>query len=584
MRKQQEEMIRKQQEEQMKAQQEQLIKKQQEELLRKQQEEQMKAQQEQLIKKQQEELLRKQQEEQLKAQQEELIKKQQEELMRKQQEEQLKAQQEELIKKQQEELMKKQQEEQLKAQQEEIKKKQQEELLKKQQEAILLAQQEAQAKAQQEELRKKQQEEQMKAQQEELLRKQQEEMLRRQEEERIKAEKEAKLREQEEAERLRLEAENLRKQQEAQQEAIRREALLKEQQEALRRQQEEINRQRELANLQYNNVSAGVTAGVVSGIGAATATAAYGAYNASQNTTETSSSIMHQTAASLDREDIVTNKFVPQAVPSDFKKVVAFVGPSKAGTSFIANCVGTLMAMKGVQTSILDMTRSRGLYWFYFNDVDSERDTVATCMSNLSAGNATPIHVGKTKNLTLYTTIPKGREDNRKGYRHRTVLDTARRNCNLLILDCDFTTPSEYFEQAQEIYFVQDLDLCKISESQDFLKGLQDMRTDWSKLRLIINSSVKSTVTAKNIRRKALTYYQDPGSTYMYDIEEMEMCAEIPLEIQNYTNYIDGMDSCKIAYDRFTPTFQNAIDELSKIVYGITGSNSGSRKRGLFGK
>ena len=576
-------------------------KKQQEELIKKQQEELMRKQQEELIKKQQEEMMRKQQEEQLKAQQEELIRKQQEELLRKQQEEQLKAQQEAqakaqqeaLIKKQQEELIKKQQEEQLKAQKEAQAKAQQEELLRKQQEAILAAQQEAKVKAEQEALLKKQQEEQLKAQQEAkakaeqeaLLKKQQEEMLRkqqeellRQQEERINAEKAAKQRQQEEAERLRLEAENLRKQQEAQQEAIKREALLKEQQEALRRQQEEINRQRELANLQFNNVSAGVAAGVASGVGTAT----YGAYNANQSNYENSNSIMHQTAASIDN-DIVTNRIIPQSVPSDYKKVVAFVGPRKVGTSFIANCVATLMSMQGVKTSILDMTRSRGLYWCYFNDVDSERDIVATCMSNLSAGNATPVQVGKTKNLTLYTTIPKGREDNRKGYRHRTVLDTVRRNCNLLILDCDFTTPSEYFEQAQEIYFVQDLDLSKVSESQEFLKGLQDMRTDWNKLRLIINSTVKSTVTAKNIRKEALTYYQDPGSTYSYDIEEMTLCAEIPLEIQNYTNYINAMDSCKIAYEKFTPAFQNAIEELSKLVYGIT-SNTGSKRRGLFGK
>ena len=43
-------------------------------------------------------------------------------------------------------------------------------------------------------------------------------------------------------------------------------------------------------------------------------------------------------------------------------------------------------------------------------------DSVSSCMLNLSNGIPTPIQVGKYKNLSLYTTIPGGKEENRKGY------------------------------------------------------------------------------------------------------------------------------------------------------------------------
>ncbi|MBR6252724.1 MAG: hypothetical protein IKR04_02660 [Clostridia bacterium] len=526
-----------QQEELLKKQQEELIRRQQEELLKKQQEEMLKKQQEELVKKQQEELLRQQQEAQLKAQQEELIRKQQEEAALAQQEALLKAQQEELIKKQQEEILKKQQEEMLKKQQDELLRQQQEAQLKAQQEALLRAQQEAQLKAQQEAQRKAQ---------EEQLRKQQEEQ------------------------RARLEAENLRKQQEAQQEALRREALMREQEEQLRRQQEELARQRELAQQQMNSYAT---------------TPSQDSYNSYYNPAPDTSTInqiptpiVASTPSGTQDNDDFASTITPQYVPSDYKKVVAFVGPSKAGTSFMANCIGTLLAMKGIKTTILDMTKSRGLYWFYSDETDKKYDIVASCMSNLSNGQSTPIQVGRSKNLSLYTTIPKGKEDNRKGYRHKTVMETARRNTNLLIIDCDFTTPSEYLEQAQEIYVVQDLDLVKVADTKEFFKDLKNRHTDWSKLRLIINNSVKCNVTAKKIRKNALTYYQDPSYTYTEEFETIKTCIEVPLDPQNYANYIDGMESGKLYFEKFTPEFQKVIEDLSTIVYGIT-----TKKKGLFG-
>jgi len=506
------------------------LKAQQEAQLKSQQEAQLKAQQEAQLKAQQEAQLKAQQEAQLKAQQEAQLRAQQEAQLKAQQEAQLKAQQEAQLKAQQEAQLKAQQEAQLKAQQEAQLKAQQEAQLKAQQEALLRAQQEAQLKAQQEAQLKAQQEAQLKAQQEAQLKAQQEAQLKAQQEAQLKAQQEAQLKAQQEAQ--------LKAQQEAQLKA--QQEKLEAEREQLRLRQEELKKEQESQNFGGANI--------------------YGTPNNYNNANEQINSI-------------------PQiVVPADYKKVVAFVGTNKVGTSFIINTVATLMAMKGVKTSILDMTQNRGMYWFYNETMYKKEDVVATCMSSLSNGIATPVQVGKYKNLSLYTTIPGGREDNRKSYNHRNVIETAKRNCNLLIIDCDFTTPYEYLDLANEVYIVQDLDLIKVKETKEFFRDLKTRRMDWSKLRVVMNNMVKCKVTSKKIIKNALTYYSDPSMTFTEEFDEIKKYIEIPLNVQNYVNYIEGMQNGKVNYENFTQEFKMAIEQLSIMVYGMTNS----KKKGFF--
>ena len=74
----------------------------------------------------------------------------------------------------------------------------------------------------------------------------------------------------------------------------------------------------------------------------------------------------------------------------------------------------------------------------------------------MSEGSNTPVF--SNKYLNVYTSLPNLLE-NRKVYKHKTVIDTLKKSSNLVIVDCDFSTPIEYFEQAQDIYIVQDMDI-----------------------------------------------------------------------------------------------------------------------------
>ena len=423
--------------------------------------------------------------------------------------------------------------------------------LKAQQEAQLKAQQEAQLKAQQEAQLKAQQEAQLKAQQEAQLKAQQEAQLKAQQEAQLKAQQEAQLKAQQEAQ--------LKAQQEK----------LEAEREQLRLRQEELKKEQESQNFGGANI-----------YGTPNNYNSYGMSNELGNasTSNTGYSAQPDLENNYNNANEQINSIPQIVVPADYKKVVAFVGTNKVGTSFIINTVATLMAMKGVKTSILDMTQNRGMYWFYNETMYKKEDVVATCMSSLSNGIATPVQVGKYKNLSLYTTIPGGREDNRKSYNHRNVIETAKRNCNLLIIDCDFTTPYEYLDLANEVYIVQDLDLIKVKETKEFFRDLKTRRMDWSKLRVVMNNMVKCKVTSKKIIKNALTYYSDPSMTFTEEFDEIKKYIEIPLNVQNYVNYIEGMQNGKVNYENFTQEFKMAIEQLSIMVYGMTNS----KKKGFF--
>jgi len=286
----------------------------------------------------------------------------------------------------------------------------------------------------------------------------------------------------------------------------------------------------------------------------------YGSYSVTPNSTATQSPISNNSTSI-----------------SNVSKTIAVVGAPGIGTTFIVNILGTIASQRGVKTAMLDITKNKGLYWFYSDDTYKRTDIVENCFSSLGNGQAKPVSVGRNRNLDLYTTIPGGKESSVINYKHRQVLDTAKSNCQLLIIDCDFDTPLDYFDYATEIYIVHDLNLLNVPKTQTFLKKMKSKNVNWSKLKMIINNSVKSSITAKKVVKNALTYASDPNMTYTEEYPEIKDYYEIPLDSANYSNYIDSMESGKINFDRFTDNFKKAFNSIADIVIGSDG-----KKKGLF--
>ncbi|MGN1326794.1 MAG: hypothetical protein ACI4VQ_01745, partial [Clostridia bacterium] len=86
------------------------------------------------------------------------------------------------------------------------------------------------------------------------------------------------------------------------------------------------------------------------------------------------------------------------------KKIVAFLGTSKSGTSFILNNVAEFLSTRGVNVAILDATQSRNTYYIYTKNEDNLRNIALTSTEYLTEGQSKGIKVNT--NLTVYTALP----------------------------------------------------------------------------------------------------------------------------------------------------------------------------------
>lgn len=254
---------------------------------------------------------------------------------------------------------------------------------------------------------------------------------------------------------------------------------------------------------------------------------------------------------------------------ANYKKMVVFVGANKVGTTFVVNAVAHSVASAKITTSILDMTRDKSLYYIYADESKALKNRASECMQRLAEGEDYYIET-MNSHLKLYTSLAGSLSDQRRGYKHRNIIDTIKKNCNLTIVDADFTTPIDYFDQADEIYLVQDLDVLKIQDVTLFLRELNARGLDKKKIKLIINKFVKTSITPKIIIG-ALDFYHDPAGTYV-DSGLMPSKVDysiIPYNLNNYAKYVESLHkmSGNFNYKSYSTDFNQAIDEIVAKVY-----------------
>ncbi len=271
----------------------------------------------------------------------------------------------------------------------------------------------------------------------------------------------------------------------------------------------------------------------------------------------------------------VTPQYSNNALPvqtspmANYKKMVVFVGANKVGTTFVVNAVAHSVASAKITTSIIDMTRDKSLYYIYADESKALKNRAAECMQRLADGEDYYIET-MNSHLKLYTSLAGSLSDQRRGYKHRNIIDTVKKNCNLTIVDADFTTPIDYFDQADEIYLVQDLDVLKIQDVTLFLRELNARGLDKKKIKLIINRFVKTSITPKIIIG-ALDFYHDPAGTYV-DSGLMPSKVDysiIPYNLNNYAKYVEALHkmSGNFNYKSYSTDFNQAIDEIVAKVY-----------------
>lgn len=253
------------------------------------------------------------------------------------------------------------------------------------------------------------------------------------------------------------------------------------------------------------------------------------------------------------------------------KKVVAFMGGSKCGTSFLINNIAQILSARGVDVAILDTTKNRNSYFIYTKNEDKLRKIALNCIDKLAKKEAKGIKVNK--NLTVYTTVPgddKYTQSNNPIQEAETILKTLLEQHTLVLLDCDFKTPINYFEYVTELYLIQVMEVLTIQPFTEVLLKIKNKgMLSEAKLKIILNKYIDvAGVTEKEIIG-AMSYYNDPSMAYMKELFNKFYVPymKIPFNEQVYETYLQAVANCDITLERYPREFIKLLEQLANEVY-----------------
>lgn len=254
------------------------------------------------------------------------------------------------------------------------------------------------------------------------------------------------------------------------------------------------------------------------------------------------------------------------------KKVACFVGTSKNGTSFMVNNIADITSKMGINTAILDTTKNRNSYYIYTQNEESLRKTAMTCIHNLLDGNANGIQVNK--NLTVYTSLPEETEGIGNAGK---ILQTLLQKHSLILIDCDFKTPMQYFKKTQEIYLVQSFDILTIQPLTAFLRELKSKDIlEQNKLRVVLNKALKLRGVNDKTIIGGMAFYNDPAMSFMTELFDKDTIRYItvPFDEETYTYYLENIINCEVSTKRYPKHIMQILNDLANMVYPLVSGRS----------
>lgn len=249
------------------------------------------------------------------------------------------------------------------------------------------------------------------------------------------------------------------------------------------------------------------------------------------------------------------------------QKIVAFVGTSKNGTSFLVNNVAEILSSNGIDTAILDLTQNRNAYYIYTKNEEELRNQSNYIMNNLKIGRANGIQ--EHKNLTVYTS-PFEKDENLSAV--EPIVETLLKMHTVVLLDCDFTTPMRYFKYAQEIYLVQSMDILTIQPLTAFLRQLSDKGMfEESKARVVLNKFMNTKQISEEILIGGISIYNDASMTVRKELFNRRTVkyAVVPFDLKSYLRYLDGLVTCDISLKGYSKEFIQSLKNLANMVYKV---------------
>ena len=257
-------------------------------------------------------------------------------------------------------------------------------------------------------------------------------------------------------------------------------------------------------------------------------------------------------------------------------KLVAFVGTSKNGTSFLVNSMAEILSKKGIKTAILDLTQNKNAYYIYTQNDEDLRKISYSCIENLQRGIVKGIDV--SKNLTVFTTLPDKNADFED---YQNILSTLMQNYSLVIMDCDYETDFAYFKYAKEIYLVQSYDILTIQPLTAFLRNLKARNIlDPNKLRIVLNKVLRVRSITDRVIIGGMSSYNDPSMSYMtelFDKDNVKYCT-IPFDQEAYSRYLDGLVNCEISTKGYPKNIMASLENLGNMIYPLLNNDKPANK------
>lgn len=249
------------------------------------------------------------------------------------------------------------------------------------------------------------------------------------------------------------------------------------------------------------------------------------------------------------------------------KKIVAFVGTTKCGTSFLVNNIAEILANVNINVAILDVTSNKNSYYIYTKNEEPLRKKASGCIEALEQGIANGINV--SRNLTVFTSIPgKKVEVNNI----EAILSTLLNKYSLVILDCDFTTDYQYFNIAQEIYLVQSMDILTIQPLTAFLRDLETAYNGiQSKFKIVLNKAMKVRGLSEKAIVGGMSCYNDPEMSYMRDLFNRDRIQTITISFDEeaLSKYLSGIVDCIVTTNGYSKQFMVELRRLADKVYPL---------------
>lgn len=272
-------------------------------------------------------------------------------------------------------------------------------------------------------------------------------------------------------------------------------------------------------------------------------------------------------------EDFKIKKVLPEdneqadikSVLAQNKKIITFVGARCNGTSFIVNNTAELISASGIDVAVIDATKNKNDYYIFTKNEEKLRLIAEKSIKELKNGFTGGIKINE--HLTVYTAIPGENPENEQ---IEQILETLVKKYSLVLIDCDFDTPLKYFEYSEQIYLIQSMNVLAIQPLTEFIyKMKNESKLDESKLKIVLNKSLKlDSITEKEIIG-GIAFYNDPTASYMQQLFNKENIKfiKVPFDQDAYREYLDSIARCELNVKTFPIKFIQNLKELCEYIY-----------------